>query len=98
MIVLVILSSFAGAVGVVGGLMLLVGSLNSADFAQGAFADAVEDSWGWSRAGAWSDRPPRRPVAADPGGPAPPGASPLPPGRAAARPTRSLPLASRHSR
>ena len=47
MIVLVILSSFAGAVGVVGGLMLLFGSLNTADFAQGAFADAVEDSWGW---------------------------------------------------
>ena len=47
MIVLVVLSSFAGAVGVVGGLMLLVGSLNSADFAQGAFTDAVNDSWGW---------------------------------------------------
>ena len=47
MIVLVVFSSFAGAVGVVAGLMLLVGSLNSADFTQGAFTDAVEDSWGW---------------------------------------------------
>ena len=47
MIVLVVLSSFAGAVGVVGGLMLLVGSLNSADFTRGGFTDAVEDSWGW---------------------------------------------------
>jgi hypothetical protein len=47
MIVLVVFSSFAGAVGVVAGLMLLVGSLNSADFTQGAFTDAVQDSWGW---------------------------------------------------
>ena len=47
MIVLVVFSAFAGAVGVVGGLMLLVGSLNSADFTQGAFTDAVEDGWGW---------------------------------------------------
>ena len=27
--------------------MLLFGSLDSADFTQGAFADAVDDSWGW---------------------------------------------------
>ena len=47
MIVLVVFSSIAGAVAVVGGLMLLVGSLNSADFTQGAFTDAVQDSWGW---------------------------------------------------
>jgi hypothetical protein len=47
MIVLVVFSSFAGAVGVVAGLMLLVGSLNSADFTRGAFTDAVQDSWGW---------------------------------------------------
>jgi len=47
MIVLVVFSSLAGAVGVVAGLMLLFGSLNSADFTQGAFTDAVEDSWGW---------------------------------------------------
>jgi hypothetical protein len=47
MIVLVILSSIAGAVGVVGGLMLLFGSLNTADFTRGSFTDAVNDSWGW---------------------------------------------------
>ncbi len=47
MIVLVILSSFAGAIGVVGGLMLLFGSLNTADFTRGAFTDRVADSWGW---------------------------------------------------
>jgi hypothetical protein len=47
MIVLVVFSSLAGAVGVVAGLMLLFGSLNSVDFTQGAFTDAVEDSWGW---------------------------------------------------
>jgi hypothetical protein len=42
----VVFSSVAGAVGVVAGLMLLVGSLDSADFTQGAFTDAVQDSWG----------------------------------------------------
>jgi hypothetical protein len=47
MIVLVVFSSFAGAVGVVAGLMLLVGSMNSADFTRGAFTAAVQDSWGW---------------------------------------------------
>ena len=48
MIVLVVFSSFAGAIGVVGGLMLLVGSLNSADFTRGDFTDTVENSWAWS--------------------------------------------------
>ena len=48
MIVLVVLSSFAGAVGVVGGMMLLVGSLNSADFTRGDFVDTVENGWVWS--------------------------------------------------
>ena len=47
-IVLVVFSSFAGAVGVVGGLMLLVGSLNSADFTRGDFTDTVENGWAWS--------------------------------------------------
>ncbi len=47
-IVLVVFSSFAGAVGVVGGLMLLVGSLNSADFTRGDFTDTVENGWVWS--------------------------------------------------
>ncbi|HYN68463.1 MAG TPA: DUF4203 domain-containing protein [Ornithinibacter sp.] len=48
MIVLALVSSIAGAVSVVAGLMLLVGSLNSADFTQGTFSDAVSASWGWS--------------------------------------------------
>ena len=47
MLVLIFLSSVAGAVGVVSGLMLLVGSLNSSDFTRGAFTDAVEDNWFW---------------------------------------------------
>jgi hypothetical protein len=48
MIVLVVLGSFAGAVGVVGGLMLLVGSLDSADFSRGDFTDTVSNGWAWS--------------------------------------------------
>lgn len=48
MIVLVVFSSIAGAVGVVGGVMLLVGSLNSADFTRGDFTDTVENGWAWS--------------------------------------------------
>jgi hypothetical protein len=47
-IVLVVFSSFAGAVGVVGGLMLLVGSLNSADFTKGDVTNTVENGWAWS--------------------------------------------------
>src|SRR4051794_19413184 len=45
MIVLIVFSAFAGAVGVTGGLMLLVGSLNSADFNRGDFTDTVENGW-----------------------------------------------------
>jgi len=48
MIMLVFIGSIAGAVGVVGGLMLLVGSLNSADFSRGDFTDTVSNSFGWS--------------------------------------------------
>ena len=48
MIVLVVFSSIAGAVGVVGGLMLLVGKLNSADFTRGDFTNTVENGWAWS--------------------------------------------------
>ena len=48
MIVLVVIGSIAGAVGVTGGLMLLVGSLNSADFSRGDFTDTVSNSFGWS--------------------------------------------------
>jgi hypothetical protein len=48
MIVLVVVGSVAGAVGVVGGFMLLVGSINSADFSRGDFTDTVSNSFGWS--------------------------------------------------
>ena len=48
MIVLVVVGSVAGAVGVTGGLMLLVGSLNSADFSRADFTDTVSNSFGWS--------------------------------------------------
>jgi hypothetical protein len=48
MIMLVFIGSIAGAVGVTGGLMLLVGSLNSADFSRGDFTDTVSGSFGWS--------------------------------------------------
>ena len=48
MIVLVFIGSIAGAIGVTGGLMLLVGALNSADFSRGDFTDTVSNSFGWS--------------------------------------------------
>jgi hypothetical protein len=48
MIVLVVVGSIAGAVAVTGGLMLLVGSLDSADFSRGDFTDSVSSSFGWS--------------------------------------------------
>jgi len=48
MIMLVFIGSIAGAVGVTAGLMLLVGSLNSADFSRGDFTDTVSNSVGWS--------------------------------------------------
>jgi hypothetical protein len=48
MIVLVFLGSIAGAVGVTGGLMLLVGALNSADFSRGDFTDTVSNSFAWT--------------------------------------------------
>ncbi|MGH3459944.1 MAG: DUF4203 domain-containing protein [Kribbellaceae bacterium] len=47
MIVLIVLGSIAGAVSVVAGLMLLAGSLNSADFTRAALTDSIKDSWGW---------------------------------------------------
>ena len=48
MVVIVVVGSIAGAVGVTGGLMLLVGALNSADFSRGDFTDTVSNSVGWS--------------------------------------------------
>ncbi len=47
MIVLAVISSIAGAVSVVAGLMLMFGSLNSSDFSGAAFTQSVNDSWGW---------------------------------------------------
>ena len=47
MIVLAVVSSVAGAVSVVAGLMLFVGTLNSADFTKGTFSSAVDAGWGW---------------------------------------------------
>ena len=48
MIVLILIGSIAGAVAVTGGVMLLVGSLNSADFDRGDFTDSVSNTFGWS--------------------------------------------------
>lgn len=48
MIMLVFIGSIAGAIGVTGGLMLLVGSLNSSDFSRGDFVDTVNNSFWWS--------------------------------------------------
>ena len=48
MVVLAVASSIAGAVSVVGGLMLLFGSLNSSDFTQSTFTDAIQNSWVWT--------------------------------------------------
>lgn len=47
MVVLAVASSIAGAVSVVAGVMLLVGTLNSADLAEGSFSSAVDASWVW---------------------------------------------------
>jgi hypothetical protein len=48
MLVLVVIGSIAGAIGVTGGLMLLFGSLDSADFSRGDFTDTVSNSFLWS--------------------------------------------------
>ena len=48
MMILILIGSIAGAVAVTGGLMLLVGSLNTADYGRGDFSDNVSDSFGWS--------------------------------------------------
>ncbi|MFC5178068.1 hypothetical protein [Nocardioides taihuensis] len=47
MAVLIFLGSVAGALSVVGGLMLVFGSLNSADFTRGDVSTAIDDSWFW---------------------------------------------------
>jgi hypothetical protein len=48
MIMLVIVGSIAGAIGVTGGFMLLFGALDSSDFSRGDFTDTVSNSFGWS--------------------------------------------------
>jgi hypothetical protein len=47
MIMLIVIGSIAGAVGVVGGLMLLFGSLDTADFSRGDFTDTVSNNFLW---------------------------------------------------
>src|SRR3954454_1998698 len=47
MILLVFIGSIAGAIGVTGGLMLLFGSLNTADFSRGDFTDTVSNNFLW---------------------------------------------------
>ena len=48
MLVLILIGSVAGAVAVTGGVMLLVGSLNSDEFSSGDFTDSVSNTFGWS--------------------------------------------------
>jgi hypothetical protein len=50
MLVLVVLSAFAGAVGVVGGVMLVFNALDSGDFTAGNFTDTVDHGWVWGLA------------------------------------------------
>jgi hypothetical protein len=47
MILLVVLGSIAGAIGVTGGLMLLFGSLNTADWNHGDFTNNISNSFLW---------------------------------------------------
>lgn len=47
LLVLILFSSVTGAIGVTAGLMLLTGSLDSADFTKAGFSDRIDDSWGW---------------------------------------------------
>ena len=47
MVLLTALSAVAGAVGVVAGVMLVTGAMDSADFTDGGFTDKVQDDWWW---------------------------------------------------
>ena len=47
MVLLVFIGSIAGAIGVTGGLMLLFGALNTADFSRGDFTDTVSNNFLW---------------------------------------------------
>ncbi len=48
MFVMIVASSVAGAFGIVGGLMLLFGELNTSTFTRGDFAGAIDNSWVWT--------------------------------------------------
>ncbi len=47
MIVLTVVSSIGGALATVGGLMLVTGAMDSADFDRASIADRVSDDWWW---------------------------------------------------
>ncbi len=47
MIIVTALGAIAGAVGVVGGCMLVTGAMDSADFTDGGFVATVQDDWWW---------------------------------------------------
>ncbi len=47
MLVLILFSSVTGAIGVVAGLMLLTGAMDSEDFTKAGFTDTINDGWGW---------------------------------------------------
>ena len=47
MIVLTVVSSIGGALAAVGGLMLVTGAMDSADFDQASIADRISDDWWW---------------------------------------------------
>jgi len=46
-VVLVVLSALAGSIATVAGVMLLVGSLDSADFSSSAVTTRINDDWWW---------------------------------------------------
>jgi hypothetical protein len=47
MLLLIILTTIAGAISVVGGLMLMFGDLETEDFNSDAVIDRIDDSWWW---------------------------------------------------
>lgn len=47
MIVLVVLSAITGSLGMVAGLMLVTGALNTSDFTRDVFVQRVDDDWWW---------------------------------------------------
>jgi hypothetical protein len=47
MLLVVVLSATAGAIGIVTGFMLFTGALDSATFTEGTFTERVDDAWWW---------------------------------------------------